>query len=98
MDFGPWHILALILVSLLMLKSMDIIRSLRLLGIFFLLLCTYGGVTLMTVKTAEELKKENLLLKEEIKTLREVSRAHQELVGALYQHINELERKLQKDE
>lgn len=52
----------------------------------------------MTAKTAEELRKENLSLREEIRTLREVSRAHQELVGALYQHINELERKLQKDE
>ena len=52
----------------------------------------------MTAKTTEELKKENLSLREEIKTLREVSRAHQELVGALYQHINELERKLQKNE
>ena len=98
MDFGLWHILVLILASLLISKSMSILHSLELLGLFFLVLCIYGGVTLMTAKTAEELRKENLSLREEIRTLREVSRAHQELVGALYQHINELERKLQKDE
>ena len=98
MDFGLWHILVLILASFLISKSMSILHSLELLGLFFLVLYIYGGVTLMTAKTTEELKKENLLLREEIKTLREVSRAHQELVGALYQHINELERKLQKDE
>ena len=98
MDFGLWHILVLILASFLILKSMSILHSLELLGLFFLVLYTYGGVTLMTAKTTEELKKENLSLREEIKTLREVSRAHQELVGALYQHINELERKLQKNE
>ena len=98
MDFGLWHILVLILASLLISKSMSILHSLELLGLFFLVLYIYGGVTLMTAKTAEELKIENLSLREEIRTLREVSRAHQELVGALYQHINELERKLQKNE
>ena len=59
MDFGLWHILVLILASLLISKSMSILRSLELLGLFFLVLYIYGGVTLMTAKTAEELKKEN---------------------------------------
>jgi hypothetical protein len=49
-------------------------------------------------KTIEELIRENLSLKKEVRTLKEVSHAHQELVGALYRRIDELERKIQKDE